>query len=110
MMDKIFLISMIFGFTMSANGDAFDSCQNKNPKWFECEKNKDCAIIANPCGHPTAAANTKYSKDAEKCNITQGAALSCATWDDMRGGKTKAVCQKKICLAEKTPTKKNKIF
>lgn len=91
---------MIFGFTMSANGDAFDSCQNKNPKWFECEKNEDCAIIANPCGHPTAAANTKYSKDAEKCNITQGAALSCATWDDMRGGKTKAVCQKKICLAE----------
>lgn len=102
---KILFVIIIFGISFSASSNAFDSCQKENPKWFECEKNEDCVVISNPCGHPTAAANKKFSKEAEKCNIHKGAVLDCASWSDMGGGKTQSFCKNKVCYAEKTPPK-----
>jgi len=104
---KILAVILSLGFSWSASSSPFDSCQKENPKWFQCEKDSDCTVISNPCGHPTAAANNKYFKEAEKCNIHQGVALGCVSWNDMGGGKTKAFCKNKVCCAEKMSEKPN---
>ena len=102
---KMLFMSIVLGISFSASSSLFDSCQKENQKWFECEKDHDCVVISNPCGHPTAAASKRFSKEAETCNIHKGAALSCASWSDMGGGKTQAFCKNKICYAEKISTK-----
>lgn len=103
---KIFSILIPILLTSNfVHAGAFDSCQKANPQWFECKANEDCVTITNPCGHPTAAVNKKYADKAQRCNITAGAALSCASWTEGMPG-TDPVCEAKICIGKKKAIKK----
>ena len=104
-MSKIILISIVVGTSLLAVANSFDECSRKIPDWFTCENDNDCIIIANPCGHPTASTNKKYSNEAMKCNASQGSVLACPTWTGIGSGETKAKCLKKVCSAEKVQAK-----
>ena len=82
-----------------AHGNSFSACQEKNPKWFQCEKDNDCKVIMNPCGQKSAASNLKFEKEAQGCNIHEGAAISCPEIQQVEI--FKSVCKNKICTAVK---------
>lgn len=100
-MKYFIFVSVIFRFTGSVFGSPFEECEKESLKWFECVKNSDCTVISSPCGHPTAAANNKYYKNAERCNNQKGSVLDCVAWDEKRDGKTRAICLKNVCATEK---------
>ena len=98
---KILFVIIIFSISFSASSSMFDSCKNENSKWFACEKNEDCVVISNPCGHPIAAANKQFSKEAEKCNIQKGAVISCPSWSGVGGESIHSFCKNKVCNTTK---------
>ena len=90
---------LFFTCTQIALGNPLTACQEKNPKWFQCEKDNDCKVIMNPCGQKKAAANLKFEKVAQDCNIHEGAAISCPEIQQVEI--LRAVCKNKICSVEK---------
>jgi len=91
------LLILLLGLSLNISANPYTYCQEKEPSWFTCEKNSDCIIISNPCGHPTAASNKKFSDRAENCNIQRGASLGCVSWNVMGSGKSEAICKNYVC-------------
>ncbi|MGH1468795.1 MAG: hypothetical protein ACRBBP_07950 [Bdellovibrionales bacterium] len=94
------IVTVFIYIPIFANSNPYEFCQKKEPSWFKCKNDLDCQIISNPCGHPTASANKKFSTIVEKCNIQRGADLSCISWESMGGSKMEAVCQGSFCMAK----------
>lgn len=81
---------------------AMGNCKQWQSTWSSCKTDSDCVVISNPCGWPTSASNKKSFEEATKCNRIEGAALSCATWDEVKGGKRVAVCVSGECKNKAT--------
>ncbi|MGZ3771840.1 MAG: hypothetical protein ACXVCP_19645, partial [Bdellovibrio sp.] len=84
----------VFSFERS---EASDKCKQWQSSWGSCKSNSDCVLISNPCGWPTSAANKQSSEQAKKCNILEGAALSCPAWNKKNSGNRIAICDLGEC-------------
>ena len=104
----IFLINISFTLLFSSQIQANEKCQQWKKSWSTCSVNSDCIIVANPCGWPTSASNKLNSKEASDCNRIEGAAISCASWNDLKSNIRIAVCESGQCqsrVAKKTGDK-----
>lgn len=100
-MISIFLYLFASGISHSASRADSDVCRLKNSSWYNCAKNSDCTIVANPCGYPIEAALQKYKEKAETCYRHLGAAMSCATWKEVGGISWVPQCLHQQCVAIK---------
>lgn len=82
-----------------AESSTAGDCRSDHLSWYQCQSDRDCAIIASPCGWPNDAASTLHAKVAKQCNQHQGAAMSCAAYDPTRDGIFHAVCAEGACVA-----------
>lgn len=98
-MKKIITVLCLLFLSYTANSE--NICRTENRSWYVCIKNEDCVIVHDPCGYPLESSNKQSYQMAEKCNRIQGAAISCATWDEMKNGKTEAKCKSMTCVANK---------
>ncbi len=93
----IFWINISFSLLFSSQIQANEKCKNWQTSWNLCKVNSDCVIVANPCGWPTSASNKLNSKVASDCNRIEGAAISCASWSELKINKRIAVCKSGQC-------------
>ncbi len=95
---KKMICVLLFVFHSVAVSADLENCGDWKKDWAKCERNEDCVVVTNPCGWPTASANTTHAEEASACNIRAGAALSCVSWSDMKGGERAAVCENGLCV------------
>lgn len=93
---------MIFSFLaifLVAQAHAFTGvCLEWQPEWNQCTKDNECAVIQNPCGWPSSAANIEYMVTAQACNRAAGAGISCLPWDEKSQGARMAKCLDGRCI------------
>jgi hypothetical protein len=81
----------------SSHLQASEKCKQWQTRWSTCAIDSDCVVVSNPCGWPTSASNKLNSKVASDCNRIEGAAISCASWSDIKSKKTIGVCESGLC-------------
>jgi hypothetical protein len=82
-----------------AEASTAGDCRSDHLSWYQCQSDRDCTVIASPCGWPNDAASALHAKAAKQCNQHQGAAMSCAAYDPARDGTFHAVCAEGSCVA-----------
>lgn len=89
------LLPMVAQAEASTAGD----CRSDHLNRYQCQSDRDCTLIASPCGWPNDAASLRHAKEATQCNQHLGATMSCAAYDPTRDGTFHAVCAEGSCVA-----------
>jgi hypothetical protein len=64
-----------------------------DPKWMQCQSDKNCVVSFGPCGE-WVAVNQVFKKEQQAWAIERGAELGCP---ENKSPKPTAVCRNRVC-------------